>query len=292
MKIIDVLKNEKLSLSFEVFPPKTDSSFDSVKKATEEIAKLKPSFMSVTYGAGGGTSKYTLDIAENIKKTYGVSTLAHLTCVSSTKETVKARIEELKKAGIQNVMALRGDLTPEMENEDRSKWSYRHAAELVYELKQSGADFCIGGACYPEVHPESENQKDDIKHLREKVDAGCEFLTTQMFFDNNLLYNFLYKIREAGITVPVVAGIMPITNANQIERAIKLSGSFMPQRFKSLVDKFGSDPAAMKQAGIAYATDQVIDLFANNITNVHVYSMNKPEVAEKIQSNLSDILGK
>ncbi len=292
MKIIDVLKNEKLSLSFEVFPPKTDSSFDSVKSATEEIAKLNPSFMSVTYGAGGGTSKYTLDIAGNIKKAYGVSTLAHLTCVSSTKETVKERIEDLKKAGIQNVMALRGDLTPEMENADRSKWHYRHAADLVYELKQSGADFCIGGACYPEVHPESENQKDDIKHLKEKVDAGCEFLTTQMFFDNNLLYNFLYKIREAGITVPIVAGIMPVTNANQIERVIKLSGSFMPQRFKSLVDKFGSDPDAMKQAGIAYATDQIIDLFANNITNVHVYSMNKPDVAEKIQSNLSDILGK
>ena len=201
-------------------------------------------------------------------------------------------VEDLKKAGIQNVMALRGDLTTEMENTDRSKWHYRHAAELVYELKQSGADFCIGGACYPEVHPESENQKDDIKYLKEKVDAGCEFLTTQMFFDNNLLYNFLYKIREAGVTVPVVAGIMPITNANQIERAIKLSGSFMPQRFKSLVDKFGADPDAMKQAGIAYATDQIIDLFANNVTNVHVYSMNKPDVAEKIQSNLSDILGK
>ena len=292
MRISELLKNDKLSLSFEVFPPKTDSSFDSVKSATEEIAKLAPSFMSVTYGAGGGTSKYTLDIAKNIKKAYSVSTLAHLTCVSSTKETVKSRIEDLKSAGIQNVMALRGDLTPEMENSDRSKWHYKHAADLVYELKQSGTDFCVGGACYPEVHPESKNQKEDIKYLKEKVDAGCEFLTTQMFFDNNLLYNFLYKIREAGITVPVIAGIMPITNANQIERAIKLSGSFMPQRFKSLVDKFGGDPDAMKQAGIAYATDQIIDLFANNITNVHVYSMNKPDVAEKIKSNLSDILGK
>ena len=290
MKLTEQLKDEKLSLSFEVFPPKTDANFESVKSAVEEIATLNPAFMSVTYGAGGGTSRYTLEIAKNIKEKHGVPTLAHLTCVSSTKETVKARIADMKAAGIENVMALRGDLTPEMEGKDRSGWDYKHAIDLVHELKEEG--FCIGGACYPEVHPESISQKDDIKYLKEKVEAGCEFLTTQMFFDNNLLYNFLYKIREAGITVPVVAGIMPITNAKQVERAIKLSGSFMPQRFKSIVDKFGSDPAAMKQAGIAYATDQIIDLFANNITNVHVYSMNKPEVAFKVQSNLSDILGK
>ena len=291
MKLTKLFEGEKLSLSFEVFPPKTDTSFESVKNATEEIARLRPSFMSVTYGAGGGTSRYTLEIAKNIKESYGVPTLAHLTCVSSTKETVKRKIEELKAAGIENVMALRGDLTPELMDSDRSLWAYRHAVDLVRELKESGADFCIGGACYPEIHPESANQQEDIKYLKEKVDAGCDFLTTQMFFDNNLLYNFLYKIREAGITVPVIPGIMPITNGNQIERAIKLSGSFMPQRFKSLVDKFGTTPAAMKQAGIAYATDQIIDLFANGITNVHVYSMNKPDVAAAIQNNLSDILG-
>ena len=292
MRIIDLLKKDTLSLSFEVFPPKTETSFESVKNATEEIAKLKPSFMSVTYGAGGGTSKYTLDIAKNIKKLYGVPTLAHLTCVSSTKETVHQKIEDIKNAGIENVMALRGDIPPELEGVDRSKWDYKYAIDLINELKEADTDFCIGCACYPEIHPESVNQKEDIKRLREKVDVGCDFITTQMFFDNNLLYNFLYKIREAGITVPVIPGIMPITNANQVERAIKLSGSFMPQRFKSLVDKFGSDPAAMKQAGIAYATDQIIDLYANNIANVHVYSMNKPDVAEKIQVNLSDILGK
>ena len=291
MKLTELFKNDKLSLSFEVFPPKTDTAFESVKHATEEIAKLRPSFMSVTYGAGGGTSKYTLDIAKNIKANYGVPTLAHLTCVSSTRETVRERIEDMKAAGIENVMALRGDIPAGLENADRSHWDYKHAVELVRELKESGADFCIGGACYPEIHPESANQKEDIKYLKEKVDAGCEFLTTQMFFDNNLLYNFLYKIRESGITVPIIPGIMPITNGNQVERAIKLSGSFMPQRFKSLVDKFGTTPAAMKQAGIAYATDQIIDLFANGIRNVHVYSMNKPDVAEAILRNLSDILG-
>ncbi len=291
MKLTELFCKDSLNLSFEVFPPKTDSAFDSVKHATEEIAKLRPSFMSVTYGAGGGTSKYTLDIAKNIKEQYCVPTLAHLTCVSSTKETVRAKIAEMQAAGVENVMALRGDLTPELEAGDRSGWAYRHAIDLIHDIKESGADFCIGGACYPEIHPESANQAQDIAYLKEKVDAGCSFLTTQMFFDNNLLYNFLYKIREAGITVPVICGVMPITNANQVDRAVKLSGSFMPQRFKSLVDKFGSSPAAMKQAGIAYATDQIIDLFANGIKNVHVYSMNKPDVAAKIQSNLSDILG-
>ncbi|MDD5898847.1 MAG: methylenetetrahydrofolate reductase [NAD(P)H] [Clostridia bacterium] len=291
MKLTQVFQSGKLSLSFEVFPPKTGSSFETVRTATEEIARLRPSFMSVTYGAGGGTSRYTLDIALKIKHEYGVPTLAHLTCVSSTRETVRQRIADMKAAGIENVMALRGDLPPEMAGQDRSAWHYRHAVDLIRELRESGADFCIGGACYPEIHPESASQKEDIRYLKEKVDAGCSFLTTQMFFDNHLLYNFLYKIREAGITVPVIPGVMPITNANQVERAMRLSGSFMPQRFKSLVDRFGSSPAAMKQAGIAYATDQIIDLFANGITNVHVYSMNKPDVAQKIQANLSDLLG-
>ncbi|MBQ2818998.1 MAG: methylenetetrahydrofolate reductase [Clostridia bacterium] len=292
MKIVDIISAGVPALSFEVFPPKTESAYDSVKTATEEIAKLHPSFMSVTYGAGGGTSKYTLDIAKNIKEQYNVPSLAHLTCVSSTKETVHQRIADIKAAGITNVMALRGDIPKELEGTDRSGWDYRYAIDLVRELKEANPDFCIGGACYPEIHPESADQKEDIRRLKEKVDAGVDFLTTQMFFDNNLLYNFLYKIREAGITVPVIPGIMPITNAKQVERAISLSGSFMPQRFKSLVDRFGNDPAAMKQAGIAYATDQIIDLYANGIINVHVYSMNKPDVAQKIQSNLSDIIKK
>ena len=292
MKLTKIFEKNTPHLSFEVFPPKTTTAFESVKVATEQIAALGPSFMSVTYGAGGGTSQYTLDIAKNIEAQYSVPTLAHLTCVSSTKDTVREMIERIKAAGIENIMALRGDIPSNMLDADRSGWAYSHAVELVRELKESGADLCIGGACYPEVHPESASQKEDILHLKEKVDAGCDFLTTQMFFDNNLFYNFLYTIREAGITVPIIPGIMPITNANMVARSIKMSGSFMPQRFKALVDKFGSDPEAMKQAGIAYATDQIIDLYANGITNVHVYSMNKPEVAEKIQSNVSAIIGK
>ena len=292
MKLTEILNRKELSLSFEVFPPKTQDVFDLVKDATEKIAALKPSFVSVTYGAGGGTSKYTLKIAENIKRTYGVETLAHLTCVSSDKNTVRERIHDMQLSGIENVMALRGDIPEDKINDDRSRWDYSHAVDLIRELKKSGADFCIGGACYPETHPESATSREDILHLKEKVDAGCDFLTTQMFFDNDLLYAFLYKIREAGINVPIIAGIMPITSAKQVERAVKLSGSFMPRRFKSLVDRFGSDPLAMKQAGIAYATDQIIDLYANNVKNVHVYTMNKPDVAEKIMKNLSDILGK
>jgi methylenetetrahydrofolate reductase (NADPH) len=292
MKISEILARGRPSLSFEVFPPKTESVFESVKSATESIAALEPSFVSVTYGAGGGTSRYTLEIARNIKERYAVPTLAHLTCVSSSRRTVGERIAEIAASGVKNVMALRGDIPDSGVGADHGKWEYLHAVELVRELVESGHGFCIGAACYPEIHPESANQEDDIRYLKEKVDAGCSFLTTQMFFDNNLLYNFLYKIREAGITVPVVPGVMPITNANQVARAIKLSGSFMPQRFKSLVDRFGANPAAMKQAGIAYATDQIIDLYANGITNVHVYTMNKPDVAAAVQRNVSEIIGK
>ncbi len=291
MKISTLLARDTLSLSFEVFPPKTETAFESVKHATEEIAALAPAYMSVTYGAGGGTSRYTLDIARNIKERYGVPSLAHLTCVSSTRATVRERIAEIRAAGIENVMALRGDIPAELAEADRTGWDYRYAIDLVRELREAG-DFCIGAACYPEIHPESCDRRDDIRHLYEKVAAGVDFLTTQMFFDNNLLYSFLYRIREAGITVPVVPGVMPITNGRQVKRAIELSGSLVPQRFKMLVDKFGTDPAAMKQAGIAYATDQIIDLYANGVKNVHVYTMNNPDVARAIQANLSDILGK
>ena len=292
MKLVEILNKKELSLSFEVFPPKNEDAFSSVKGAIEKIAALRPAFVSVTYGAGGGTSEYTLEIARSIKKEQGVETLAHLTCVSSDKATVKKQIENMARSGIENVLALRGDIPEERKGEDKSKWDYRYAVDLVKEIKEYKPEMCVGGACYPEVHPESGSSKEDIARLKEKVDAGCDFLTTQMFFDNDLLYSFLYKVRDAGINVPIVAGIMPITSAKQVERAIKLSGSFMPKRFRSLVDRFGSDDDAMKQAGIAYATDQIIDLYANGVTNVHIYTMNKPDVAEKIKKNLTDILGK
>ena len=289
MKISEILKGKECSVSFEVFPPKTDGAFESIKSAIDEIASLSPSFMSVTYGAGGGTSRYTVEIAKNIQESYSVPALAHLTCVSSTKATVGERIEDMRKAGIKNVMALRGDIPTGMENMPRD---YKYAIELIREIRESRGDFCIGGACYPEVHPESLSAEHDMMHLKEKADAGLDFLTTQMFFDNELFYKFLDRARGAGISLPIIPGVMPITRSNQIERAITLSGSYMPKRFLSLVDRFGSDPDAMTQAGIAYATDQIIDLFANGVTNVHVYSMNKPQVAKAILYNLSGILGK
>ena len=288
MKITDILKNEKLSISFEVFPPKSDASFESVMKATEEIASLSPSFMSVTYGAGGGTSKYTVDIAHNIQRNYHTVALAHLTCVSSSRETVAQQIENLKAASITNIMALRGDIPTDMQDYPRD---FKYACELIEQLRASDADFCIGAACYPEVHPESENRASDLVALRHKVDVGADFLTTQMFFDNDLFYQFRDMATSVGIGCPIIPGIMPITSAAQIDRAIHLSGSYMPRRFLSLVEKFGSNPVAMKQAGIIYATDQIIDLFANGVKNVHVYSMNKPEVARAILNNLSGILG-
>ncbi len=285
MKIKDILAQGKPTLSFEVFPPKAEDKYDSVEAAAIRIARLKPAFMSVTYGAGGGTSKYTVDIASSIRN-QGVNALAHLTCVSSTKEEVHRVLRELKAHGIENVLALRGDI-PEG---GPLAHDYRYASELIREIRGFDGDFCIGAACYPEGHVESANKTEDIEHLREKVDAGCDFVTTQMFFDNNILYNYLYRIRERGITVPVVAGIMPVTNAGQIARICRMSGTYLPARFKAIVDRFGDNPAAMKQAGIAYATEQIIDLIANHVNGIHVYSMNKPDVAEQIKNSLSEIL--
>lgn len=285
MKLSELFAKKIPTLSFEVFPPKTSDTYDSVKNAVEKIAQLHPDYMSVTYGAGGGTSAYTVAVAQEILAR-GVTPLAHLTCLSSTKEKISEQLDILEQKGIENILALRGDRpkdgTPVRDD-------YKYASQLIADIKAKG-DFCVGGACYPESHVESANRADDIKYLKEKVDCGCEFLTTQMFFDNNILYNFLYKIREAGITVPVVAGIMPVTNGKQIKRICELSGTYLPQRFKAIVDRFGDDPEAMKQAGVAYATDQIIDLFANGVNAVHVYSMNKPEVAAQIQANLSHIV--
>lgn len=290
MKITELLNDKKVSLSMEVFPPKTTTAFEAVNKAVMQIAELKPDFMSVTYGAGGGTSEHTVKIASDIKDAYGVSSMAHLTCVSSTEETIEHQIGIMKGAGIENVLALRGDIPKDAEFPSSNQFKY--AVDLVRKIKKLAPEMCIGGACYPEGHPEAVNKADDIKHIKEKVDAGCEFLTTQMFFDNSIFYNYIYRLREAGVMVPVIAGIMPITKKNQVDRSIQLSGCCMPARFKSIVDWFGDDPAKMQQAGIAYATDQIIDLIANGINHIHIYTMNNPEVAAGIQNNLSAIIGK
>jgi methylenetetrahydrofolate reductase (NADPH) len=243
--------------------------------------------MSVTCGAGGSASGgFTAAVAADIQKSSGVTAVAHLTCVGTNRQNVHAALTELRELGVANIFALRGDLP---EGETPCGFDFPHASDLVREIKAFG-DFCVGCAAYPEGHPESATQQEDIRYLKEKAEAGCDFMTTQMFFDNNILYNFMYKIREAGIRIPVVAGVMPVTNAKQIEHICALSGKPLPPRFLRLVDRYGDNPAAMKQAGIAFATAQIIDLFANGIPAVHVYSMNKPDVAAAIQRNVSDII--
>lgn len=287
MKIRDLITQDKATLSFEVFPPKKDTDFADVEAAALGIAAFKPDYMSVTYGAGGSTKGHTIQLAQEIQEKYDVPTIAHLTCVCASKEGIKTALADMKNAGIENILALRGDIPKNYDGQVFAEFS--HASELVELIKETG-DFCVGGACYPEVHPDSANKHEDIIGLKKKVDAGCDYLTTQMFFDNNIFFNFMYRIREAGISVPIIPGIMPITRRVQVKNAVKLSGCNVPERFKSIVDAFGDTEAAMRQAGIAYATDQIIDLMANEVKHIHVYSMNKPEVAVGIQKNLSEIL--
>lgn len=283
MKLDEMLRSEKPTLSFEVFPPKNTDAFETVKTATEAIAALQPDFMSVTYGAGGSNSKATIEVAGNLSAK-GVPMVAHLTCVGASRESLFRQLQQMKAAGVDNIMALRGDLP-----EGTELGEFRYASDLVQFIRENG-DFCIGGACYPEVHPESESQKQDLTYLQQKVDAGCDYLVTQMFFDNAIFYNFLYKAREAGIEVPILPGIMPITRAAQVSRAAKLSGTNVPAGLRQIVDVFGDSPDAMLQAGVAYATMQIVDLLANGVKHIHVYSMNKPVVAKMILQNVSELL--
>ena len=285
MKVSELLKSDKVTISVELFPPKKGSQLENYNAIVGQMAELKPSYISCTYGATGGTSEYTVEIADTINS-YGIPAIAHLTCASSTKEKVQSVIKELKDRKIENILALRGDIPEDADFPLPDQ--YHHAIELIGEIKEIG-DFCIGGACYPEGHPEAATMEEDLQHLKEKVEAGCDYLTTQMFFDNNIYYRFLYKALAKGINVPVVPGIMPVTNAAQVKRTISLTGNLVPAKFLSIVDRFGSNPEAMKQAGIAYATEQIIDLIANGVNHIHIYSMNKPDVAGAIMDNLSKI---
>lgn len=286
MRLTELLCRDEVTISCELFPPKQGSQLNNYKKIVADMAVLKPAYMSVTYGATGGTSDYTVELANEVRGVNHIPALAHLTCVSSTKEKVASVIADLKEKQIENILALRGDIPEHVDFPLPNQ--YRHASELIADIKAQG-DFCIGGACYPEGHPEADTIYEDLDHLKEKVDAGCEFLTTQMFFDNNILYSFMYKAMRKGIDVPIVAGIMPITSRSQVKRSISLSGCMIPKRFQAIVDRFGDNPAAMRQAGIAYATDQIIDLIANGVNHVHIYTMNKPDVAGEILDNLSEI---
>lgn len=286
MKIIDILKNKRVTLSFEVFPPKTADAVPTALAAAEAIAALHPDFMSVTYGAGGGTSDFTVHIASAVKKTYGVEVMPHLTCLSSTKEKVTETLQDYKEAGFETIMALRGDVPAD----GTRKNDFEHATDLMKQIKSFDSSMALGGACYPEGHPESPSLAADIENIRSKVDAGAQFLSTQMFFDNSLFYSYLNRLHAAGINVPVLAGIMPITNKRILTRSLAMSGTAVPDRYIAMVDAYGDSPEAMKQAGIAYATEQILDLYANGVRNVHVFAMNKPDVAKAISENIRPVL--
>ena len=286
MKIIDILKNKRVTLSFEVFPPKTADAVPTALAAAEAIAALHPDFMSVTYGAGGGTSDFTVHIASAVKKTYGVEVMPHLTCLSSTKEKVTETLQAYKDAGFETIMALRGDVPAD----GTRKNDFEHATDLMNQIKSFDSSMALGGACYPEGHPESPSLAADIENIRRKVDAGAQFLSTQMFFDNSLFYSYLNRLHAAGINVPVLAGIMPITNKRILTRSLAMSGTAVPARYIAMVDAYRDSPEAMKQAGIAYATEQILDLYANGVRNVHVFAMNKPDVAKAISENIRPVL--
>ena len=284
MKIGNLLRDGNVHLSCEVFPPKKFDGIAQASAVAQEIAALRPAFMSVTYGAAGSTPGHTLAVAKAVAEK-DVTPLCHLTCVQSTRDHVRQVLSDMKQAGMENVLALRGDLPREGEVCN----DFRYASELVEYIHTQG-DFCVGAACYPEGHPESGGRIRDVDFLKRKVDAGVDFLTTQMFFDNGILYNFLFRALRAGIDLPVCAGIMPITTTQQVERVVKLSGSIMPPRFIAIADRFAHDPDAMAQAGIAFATEQIIDLVANGVTNIHLYTMNKPWITRAIVNNLSHVI--
>ena len=290
MKLSQLLTRGRVTVSCELFPPKTGAALAKVEDVLRDTAALAPDFISVTYGAGGSTSKRTLELAARLQDAYRVPALAHLTCVSSTREEVTDMVARLRAAGIENLLALRGDIPQDASFP--SPEHYHYASELIAHIRSlpGGADLCIGAACYPEGHVECPHFTTDLDNLKRKVDAGADFLTTQMFFDNDVLYRFLFRALDKGISVPIVAGIMPVITVQQIRRSCELSGTVMPPRLQGIADRFGDDPAAMAQAGIAYATEQILDLIAHGVEHIHIYTMNKPHVAAKIMDNLSCIL--
>lgn len=286
MKIIDILNNGKVNVSCELFPPKQGAELKNAIEVVNKIAEVKPSYMSVTYGAGGSTVGYSAALAQSVQAN-GIPALAHLTCVKADVQGLVDVLADFKSKGINNVLALRGDVPAAMS--DVPDGCFAHASELMHFIKSQG-DFCIGGAAYPEGHPESGSLAQDIENTKYKVDAGVDFLVTQMFFDNTVLYNYMFRLLSAGINVPVVPGIMPVTNAKQINRICQLSGTKLPANFRAMVERFADNPEALQQAGIAYATGQIIDLISNGFDNVHIYTMNRPEIIGGIMRNLSNII--
>lgn len=286
MQIASLFNKEKTVLSFEVFPPKKTSSVDTIYATLDDLQDLNPDFISVTYGAGGNAGDTTTcDIASSIKQKYGIEPLAHLTCVNYTRSEIERILNQLEERGIENILALRGDINPAV----APKNEFRNASELVEFIKARGG-FHISGACYPEGHLESKNMVEDILNLKRKVDAGAEHLISQLFFDNNYYYTFLEKARIAGITVPIEAGIMPVVNKGQIERMVTLCGASLPSKFTKMLQRFEHSPEALRDAGIAYAVDQIVDLISQGVDGIHLYTMNNAYIARKISSSISGLI--
>ncbi len=287
MKITKIFNEKNRAiLSFEVFPPKKTSPIESVYDKLEEICELKPDFISVTYGAGGtGGHSRTCEIASKIKNELGVESVAHLTCVNSTKQNIDETLEDFRQHNIENILALRGDYIDAVE----PKKDFLYASELCSYIRTKG-DFDLSGACYPEVHLEAENEVEDVLNLRKKVDAGAEHLISQLFFDNSVFYRFIERTKIAGINVPIEAGIMPVTNKSQIERMVSMCGASLPIKFAKIMQKYENKPEALRDAGIAYAVEQIVDLLANGVDGIHLYTMNNPYVARKITEAVESLL--
>ena len=286
MFIKDIEKNKDTVLSFEIFPPKPDTPFESVTEAARKLALKKPDFISVTYGAGGSSRDNTFALASFIQDELNVTSLAHLTCVGTAKETLGDILSELSERKIQNILALRGDFPP---GQDDMCLDFKHASDLISEIKKFD-DFCVGGACYPEGHTESDNIVTDIENLKYKTAAGVDFLVSQLYFDNDVFYNFLYRAAARGIEVPVHAGIMPVVNRNSVKRMCRLSGATLTPKYRNMLDKYYDNPESLRKAGIVYASEQIIDLVANGVSGIHIYTMNKPDIAEEIMYNLKGII--
>lgn len=289
MRIKELFATKKPVISFEIFPPKKDTPIDTIYNTIHALKDLRPDYISVTFGALGSTTKRTVEIASLIKQEYGIEALAHLTCITSTKNEIANILRELKEKGIDNVLALRGDLPPEPGFELSNSLNYQYAKDLIGELHQNW-DFSVGAACYPEGHPECQDLSTDIEYLKEKVEAGTEFLITQLFFDNEAFYHFMDRITKKGINIPVTAGIMPVLNKNQIERIMTFCRASLPPKFVRILEKYEHHPEALKEAGIVYATEQIVDLLSWGVDGIHLYTMNRPEVAQNIVNNISNIL--
>lgn len=287
MKIKELFKQKQPTISFEVFPPNKIYTLEKVYEVIDELSLLKPDFMSVTYGAGGSTRRNTVDIASKIKNINNIEALAHLTCIGATKKEIDEILKDLNKNNIENIMALRGDIPQECENKIGE---FSHANDLIKYIKENG-DFSIGGAFYPEGHQET-NDLLDLFNLKTKVDSGTDFLISQIFFENEKFYEFKEKLGKLNIKTPLIAGIMPITNGKQIRRITSMCGCSIPEKLKKILDRYEDNPIAMREAGIAYAMEQIIELISDDIAGIHIYTMNRVEASKKIMENIGNILRK